>query len=259
MPETPHHAFEMTVSLRDHVTETMRLQIKEYMEKNCLWYALKAETGESGKCHLHGYLVFEICNSVRGGGAKTISNLKRSLALGCPTLQNYLVETPSQYALFIKTGTSTQFVAEYLQKEAELSVHKLPEDLQMLQPYFADLQAKKPKNPGYDAARKQYLNEEREYPATHESVWEFLNYHMFVDEEAESAMTVMADLRKLREKCIFLLAYINGEALPMPNFTGCKRPSAGDTRFCPRCEDEGRDVPGLLGPREQFCKICKKY
>lgn len=258
MPETPHHAFELTISLKDHVTETIRQEVKDFMKNNCLWYALKAETGESGKCHLHGFLVFEIVNAVRGSGAKTISNLKRMMCNACRVLGASIVEN-SPYGLFIKTGTSSQFVAEYIQKEAELSWFLMPDDLQMLQPYFADLQAKKPKNPGYDSARKQYLAEDREFPATHESVWEFLNYHMFVDENAETAMTVIADLRKIREKCVLLLAYINGEALPMPNFTGCKRPAASDTRFCPRCEEEGRDVPGLLAPREQFCKLCKKY
>lgn len=258
MPETPHHAFELTISLADHVTETMREEVKAYMKEHCLWWAIKAEEGENGKVHLHGFLIFE--RSTRGSndnaGAKTISNLRRSLTNNCKTLGAYLVTAPSKFAMVLASGKSDVFVAEYLQKEAQLTACFLPEDLQVLSPYFSDMMAEKPSNPEYARWITMYKEEEREYPCTFESLWSFFSYHM-THYDPTKQFRIPMKKADIAWRCEVLQAMINQTDLPLPGQNARNtQDHMKPPRVCPRCIEKGRDIPNELEPRKQFCNFC---
>lgn len=262
MPEVPHYSFKYTLSTECEVRGSWTQEIVNYLDKHTLWYALVAELGENLKTHLHFACVFEIQdNNVSASkGAKTISNFKRQILGMCPNLALYLSDHPSKYAVSVQTLKSDEWIASYLQKEEELKYFRLPKDLAELQPYFADLQKTKPKNPEYDNWRDMYESEGRPSPATFESVWIFFNEHMYLP--GLTPLKIMTDNKKLKERTNGLLHYLNGT---IPQLIGNKRSSSDagssvfDSRVCPRCIEADYDVPNLLGPREQYCIRCKKY
>lgn len=263
MPETPHHAIELTVSLADNITATMYDELKEYQRKKCLWYALKAENGESGKTHIHGAFVYEIVHygDTQGGG-RTLSNFKREVTNHCPVLKQYLVDNPSKFALVAGSMKSDQFIAEYLQKEGELSWFNLPQDLQLLNTYFSDLQVIKPKNPEFEAWKNMYEAENRELPCSFESAWKFFGEHMYVPMEVAKVIKIVSDKKKLSERCESFMCYLNMEVPELPKkrkFNDADSKASYNCRVCPRCIENDYDAPNILDPREQFCKRCKKY
>ena len=141
---------------------------------------------------------------------------------------------------------------------------KLPKDLAELKPYFADLQKDKPKNPEFEQWTKMYEDDKRPIPTTFEDMWNFFGEHMYVRQEEGKEIKIVADPKKLTERVKAMVCYINMEVPQMPQSILGKRTasasSCGDfVRYCPRCEDADRDVPNILGPREQFCLLCKKY
>lgn len=228
---------------------------------------MKHEVGENYKLHIHVAFIYEIQDSASQGGAKVKSNVLRTIRNHCPTLANYLADNPSRYAVSCPPLTSDEWIATYLQKEGELLYSKLPLDLAELKPYFPDLQAAKPKNPEFETWRKMYEDGKRPIPATFEDIWTFFGEHMYMPQEQGKEIKIVADPKKLTERCKALKCYINLEVPDLPKSICGKRkefldddPSTwGNQRQCPRCIDKDKDVPNILLPREQFCIECKKY
>lgn len=216
MPETPHHALELHISFRSHITGTITDEVLKYLDNYTLWYAIKHELGDNGKVHLHCGLVKEI--AVAGedinpkAGAVTASNFKRALLRRCPHLQTAANDS-SVFGIVVAPMKSDVLIAEYMQKEGDLKYFNMPADLVELTPYFADLQAKKPKNADYADWAKIYDKEQRPLPATQETVWEFLGHHMYVKND----MKIVADRKKMMERTDALVAFINMEAPPLPS------------------------------------------
>ena len=156
MPEVPHHALELHISLRCDVTGTITDEVLKYLNNYTLWYAMKHELGENGKVHLHCGIVKEVATNVVNpkAGAQTASNFKRALLRRCPMLQD--AANDANYGIVVAPMKSDVFIAEYMQKEGGLVYFKTPCDLAELTPYFADLQAKKPKNAEYTEWTKMY-------------------------------------------------------------------------------------------------------
>lgn len=258
MPSTPHHSFEFHLSVADHIRSSWTQEILAYCKTECLWYALKHEEGDNEKLHLHAALVFEIQTATSTGGAKTADNLKRALRLRSPSLRDYLEENPSRYSIVVAPLKSDEFIASYMQKEGELKYYNLPKDLLELKPYFAELQIK-PINPEYDKWSKMYDADNLEVPATFESVWKFFGRHMNDPSVShDQQIKVVADKKKLSERCEALTHFINGSIPEMPQSKKRKSTDEG-VRFCPRCIDRDRDAPNILRAREQFCDLCKNY
>jgi len=213
MPETPHHALELHLSLNVDVVATWFNEIKAFCMRQCVWYAIKHELGENGKVHIHVAMIFEIVhNNTLSGGAKTIYNLKVSVKKHCPCLNRYLSDNPSAYALVVCSMKSDEFIAEYLQKEGSLKYFNLPSDLIELRPYFADLKAKKIRNPEYEGWAALYKDENRKLPATHETSWEFFSEHMYI----ESDMKIVSDPKRIKERVIAFTSFVNGSIPEMP-------------------------------------------
>lgn len=262
MPEVPHYCFKYTLSTNCDVRGSWTQELLSYATNNTLWYALKHETGEQYKLHIHFAFVYEIQDSQSNGGAKTASNVKRTIMNACPTLKDYLMDNPSRYAVTCPPLKSDEWIASYLQKEDELVYYNLPSDLAELKPYFSDLQKEKPKNPEFEAWLKMYEEEHRPQPATFEDVWKFFGEHMYQPQKSGYEIKIVADPKKLTERVKALKCFINSEVPEMPKSMLGKRDnesSFGDARFCPRCEENGRDAPNLLEYRQQFCNLCKKY
>ena len=66
-------------------------------------------------------------------------------------------------------------------------------------------------------------------PATFDSVWEFLGFHMYVAND----MKIVADKKKVNDRTDALVAFINAEAPPAPSN---KRKASEEPvpRACPR-------------------------
>ena len=140
--------------------------------------------------------------------------------------------------------------------------HNLPKDLIELKPYFAELQIK-PKNPEFHHWAQMYDADQGVVPSTFESVWTFFGHHMYSPHiEQDKQIKIVADPKKLTERCHALVCYINGSVPEMPKSQKRKapddRPSEG-VRFCPRCIAKDKDAPNILQPREQYCSGCKAY
>ena len=254
MPETPHHAFQIHISLESDFLGSMTEELISYFKTNTLWYALKHETGESGKLHCHSVCIFEIQTAASTGGAKTIGNLKRSIRTACPKLRQFLEDHPSRYAVVVQSLKSDELICEYLQKESELKYYKLPSDMCELKPYFADMQKEKPLNPEFDKWEKMYMEEKREIPCTFDSSWDFFSDHM----DVKNDMKKVCDPRKFNERVNVFVCHINKERRQKP----LKRPNSGPVeglRICPRCTEKDVTHPQILEPREQYCRNCKLY
>ncbi len=264
MPETPHHSFEFHLSTTDDIRGSWTHEIHQFCDTHLLWFAFKHEKGENGKLHLHLAAVREICDSTTNGGAMTASNFKRFLISKCPTLKSYLAEKGSPHSIVCPPMKSDQFIAEYMQKEGSLKYFKIPRDLFELQPYFADMQAKKAVNPEYDHWEKSYLKEKRPMPVTYDSSFHFMYDHMYLERD----MKIVLEPRKLKYRVQHFVQYVNRDAYVAPKLTA---PSQGieldrtnpnseyHFRTCPRCIAKDVDAPNLLMPKEQFCSGCKKY
>lgn len=247
MPETPHHAFEVHISLSTHLTGSVTEELTSYLKGYTLWHALKHELGDNGKLHAHIAIVKEIASAEPDpkAGATTASNMKRHLLRRCPKLQDLLND--NKYGMVTAPMKSDVLIAEYLQKEGDLVYVNLPADLAELTPYFADLQKAKPKNTDYTDWSNMYEKDKCEFPATHETVWAFLCDHMYVVND----MKVVADKKRLMERCEALTAFINKEIPEMPS---AKRARAEEPkeRYCPN----GRPWCQSFGPLAKYRKQC---
>ena len=102
MPETPHYAFKYTLSPDCDILATWTEELLNWARANCVWYALKHEVGENGKLHIHFAFVIEIQTSTTNGGAKTGSNVKRTIANAFPNLKEYLIWSSDHISLISK-------------------------------------------------------------------------------------------------------------------------------------------------------------
>jgi len=265
MPGALHRSYEIHISLADDIRASFTSELESYFKNNCIWYAMKHEIGESGKLHLHAVFVFEILTATTNGGAKTKYNVERTIQPHYPQFKQYLLDHPSKYAVVMAPLKSDDFV-EYMQKEGEFTYSKLPKDMLEIRPYFADMQAKKPKNSEYDSWETLYKDENRDLPADYESVWNFFSEHMYI----ENDMRLVSDPKRFRERVSSFVHFVNKTVPPPP--VSFKRPRLNEfgfdqrdwdknyaSRVCPRCEAQGRDAPNLLEPRQQFCAACKRY
>lgn len=259
MPETPHYAFKYTLSPDTEIRATWTQELIGWAKHNCVWYALKHETGDNGKLHLHFAFVIEIQTSSNHAGAKTGSNVKRTIMNACPNLKEYLMDNPSRYAVSCPPLHSDEWITTYMQKEGSLMYHQLPSDHLELRPYFSDLQANKVNNPQYEKWYKMYEKDRRPTPATLESIWTFFGDYMYKRDASES-IKIVEDPRILMNRVRAFKSYMNMEVPEMPSsITGVKPIKYEAARFCPRCMERDRDAPNILGYREQFCPACKNY
>lgn len=267
MPEKCHHAFEYTLSTPDEIRGTWTRELVNFCKNHLLWYKMKHELGENEKLHLHIACVLEIASVHKNGGAQTASNFKRFLLKRCPILSEYLANYGSIHSVVCAPMRSSVFIAEYLNKEslwyfedAPADYQCLPGDLNELRPYFADMQREKQQNPEYDKWEKMYIHEDNIIPATPATVWDFMQYH-FHD---RNDIKIVADNKKLKERCVALSAHINKEIPDNPFHSAKKQKtygseSSGFDRICPRCVAKDVDAPNFCGYRQQFCDGCKKY
>lgn len=272
MPETPHHSFQIHLSLDTDIRGTWTKEFNNWLSCCGLWYAMKHELGENGKVHIHAVIIYEIQTSTNNGGAKVISRVKSQMKAYSPMLRLYMEEHPSKYALVVQTLKSDELIAEYMQKEEELYVFELPSDLAQLKPYFADMQTAKPKNPEYELWARMYKDENRTMPATPETVWNFFGEHMYVD--SKMPIKIVSDPKRLKERVMSTVFFINKEAPDFVTiFGGTKRLKLSPTitndpnhpqtteenytgpraRFCNRCNEV------LVEGRYQFCDRCVEY
>lgn len=243
MPETPHHAFELTISPRDHTTGSITKELHDYLKNHTLWYAMKHETGENGKVHIHVGFVFEIGDRSENpkAGARTASSAKRTIIRYSPAL-SAAVSSSGGHAVLCTPMRSDRFI-EYLQKEGDLQYHDLPLDITELRNYFADLLGKKLENSDYIKWGKMYEDDKYPIPVNPRVAWDF-----FQDKFATNEIRIVADKKKLMDRCVAFTAHMNRERAPNPfEEKPKKRPLE---RICPQCEI----TP--LQYRKQLCGPC---
>ena len=243
MPEASHHAFEMTISTKDHTTGSMTKELTVYLENHTLWYALKHETGENGKVHIHIAIVYEIGDRSDNprAGARTASSAKRTIIRYCPALLAG-VSASGGHAVLVTPMRSDRFI-EYLQKEGDLVIFDLPVDLTEIRPYFADLLGKKQENADYTKWGSMYEQAKYPIPVTAKHAWDF-----FQDKFASNDIRIVADKKKLMDRCVAFTAHMNRERAPNPfEEKPQKRPLE---RICPQCKIEP------LQYRKQLCGGC---
>ena len=260
MPEVPHHAHEMTINTPGEWTATFTREVVAFLETWCAFFALKHEIGENGKLHVHLGIILEMCTSRTNGGAKTASNLKTFMLKRCPTLSAHIVDKGTKYSFVTAPMKSDIWIAEYLQKDGELQYKLLPDDLNELRPYFADMLAKKLQNPDYDKWASMYIQEEYPLPASGEFVWKFFHAHMHLENDVK----IVADKKKLRDRCDAVVAHINKDVTVNDNpYLSLKRGRTekyDEVRICPRCAENRPDKdPMILEFRAQYCELCRKY
>lgn len=274
MGGTPIYAHCLTMSTNIDFLGSWTEEVHKWMKKHTMWYAIKVEEGDGEahqkKLHLHAGFVFEIATNVNGDlpyvGAKRCDNLKASFyKTHFPLFTEYVTSQPAgtKYALEVHPMSSDHWLSTYMRKEGEMVYHRLPADYQELMPYFADLQSKKKQyNPQYDVWMNMYHADGREEPATIESLMKFFLEHMHIVPYCiDNPIMAVTDNRKLMERCKNLKVHINQE-IDFDDFmpkTKRARNVIEDLRQCPRCIEKDKDVPNILGPREQFCFACKKY
>lgn len=272
MPETPHHSFQLHISLAVDILGTWTNELHRWASRNCLWYAIKHELGENDKVHIHMVVIYEIQTSTNSGGAKVISRVKSQMFSNCPELRDWMTVNPSRFALVVQSLKSDELIAEYMQKETILKYHDLPQDLAQLKPYFADMQTNKPKNPEYEVWAAMYKSDNQIMPATLESVWNFFGHHMYA--ESTTPIKILSDPKRLKERVMSTMLFINKTApdfasifggtkrlkLTDPNQEGYVVSARDELRFCPRCPVNRPDRdPQHLTHRQQFCENCVGY
>lgn len=253
MPNAHHHALHITVSPGGHVLGSWTAEYIAFI-KSCpglLWYALKHEVGANDQLHVHIAFVFEICSSATQGGAKRTQYFRDHFIKKCPLTAEYAATHGNKHTVLCAQLKSTEFIAEYIQKEGLLKYSHLPDDLLELRPYFSDLQAAKVMNPDFESWSKLYAEDSMPMPATPSHVWIFLTAHM----HERSDIKVVTDRKRLMERCIALSQFINKEVDLSSNPFDKKR-KADDVvgpRMCPRCDQRP------VAYRCQYCDECKNY
>lgn len=240
MPEKKHHAHHLDFSFDHDWKATYTAEILRYCEKYPIWYAAKHELGQNGKLHFHLVVVDEILTKLGDSekdGASTASNKKSHLLRRCPILNAMLANHGSRYSVCAHPCKSDLFI-EYMQKEGDLVYYKLPKDIVEMRPYFADLQANKPLSSDYEKWASMYAQDGRQAPATFESVWQFFGEHMYDIAKYKGDIKVVADAKKLTERCDAMICYLNQSVPAMPRKRAEKPTTSKEscTSVCTECE-----------------------
>jgi len=216
MPEKKHHAHHLDFSFAFDWRGSWTDEVLDYLKKYTLWYAAKHETGQNGKVHLHVVMVNEILSNTGSDhdGAMTASNRKAHMLRRCPTIQAFLAEHGSKHSICAHPCRSDKFI-EYMQKEGDLVYHKLPKDIVEMRPYFADLLANKPLSSDYEKWANMYRTDLRAPTPTFEDMWQFFGEHMY-NPAYNGDIKVVADMKKLTERCEAMVHYVNGTVPSLP-------------------------------------------
>jgi len=239
------HCFGYNMSLKTDMTDVECKMFAAECEK-ANYYAYSFERDKNGKLHAHAATIFFNART-----AWNISNpWKHSVKWG-PTM----VANNIDHALTVVSLSSQEFITNYMQKDGEMSGFNLPSNFEEIQHLFPDITATKKKsvNPEYERWEKSYLAEERELPATTDSVKQFFYTHFFVEQD----LKIEKDPRRLDQRCEMLTMFINKDATLPP----AKRFKSAEpaVRFCPDCLAEEKENPSILQYREQKCILHKKY
>lgn len=273
--ESVHHAYVGCLSMERHLHATEYEEIVSFAKRNGFYYAVKAEDTNcisemgwitnleetAGKVHCHWVQIREFATyshdtKDRRYGAIRKSHLREDFMKQCPAIAAAISKSQfaQKFALMFAQMTSDHAVA-YLNKESLLKCHNLPADLVVLRPYIS-LKEERKYNPEDDAHEKAYEKLGYCIPATFESVWSYLNYRMYEQNDCKRIKREH-DLISFTDN---LLAAINKTSRPIPKSRKTSHADSCGVRYCPRCIDEDRTngCPAVLGYREQFCPMHKK-
>lgn len=257
----PHRSWFATLSVAIDCLATWTQELKRFCENHCIFWAIKHESGENGKLHIHFIMIFEIVsNGTKSGGAKTKARLTDSIKNASPNLREYLIEHPSNHSLVLLPLLADKVIMEYMQKESTLKYFELPKDTIELQPYFAELQKAKVSNPEFDAYASDYKDRDLEMPCTIESSWDYFATRTTVENNLKAKL----DPRQKIWRANHFVHHINGTKEPMP--VSLKRKSDDHPGYAATCngthtKSSGEIIPcwNLKPYRKQYCDKCVGY
>lgn len=201
-------AFNLTVSVRENISDACIKALKTFIKKVCLWYYIVLERGESGKLHMHACLFFKDSRDKK----KLRENIWDRF------VKPYHSTSIGRIAVHIQAMPGTKWIDEYLLKEEGVEVLE-----QVLPPAKADLEEfiptqevqdmlikaaekeQKSTDPFYamhEVAYKQWLHENT-WVSSSQTAHEYFQWRMFVKKDQR----VVADSRRVHQMAVALHKY----------------------------------------------------
>lgn len=214
-------AFKFTLSLNKNVSGTQYECLKEWIQKEFFYYAIKVEdvNGE-GKIHVHGIGFKDFATKdtpekdYRYLAVRTDNAVDRFVTFSSNTIQwQKNSHGFKMYNLHSDEGEA------YLEKETLLNFHRLPADRVLLRQYYKEITAPKPKNPEYTAHIAKYEEMGYPLPATWQTVQDYYNERCFVLNDLQ----VITDDTRRKALKLQILLRLNGEGYSDPDPTFKKR------------------------------------
>lgn len=197
-------AFNLTVSVKDDISEECIKAIKKWLNKNVKWVHCVVEQ-ETSKRHLHAALFFSEPRDKK----KLRENLWER------QVKPFHANSIGRIAVHIQAAPGRKWIDEYLQKEdnVEVILSVLPEDKAELDEYFpseetqAILMSAKDKTVDcfyatHEVVYKEWLHENTWVSST-QTAHEYLCMRMFVRKD----MRVIADSRRCHQIAVALHKY----------------------------------------------------
>lgn len=230
MPEAYRYAHAVTLSLDHSLTDEECVEFIRLCQK-ADWYAVVFENDANGRKHAHAGLIYKT--------ARKPGNVKAGTFL-CSKL---LVDAGAAgaHALKVKAMITDQWIANYMQKDGDLTIHNLPDSFEQVRHYFPDTAVVKSMNPEMERWERMYNEDKCPHPVTTELAMEFFLTHMNVKRD----LKVLVDRKKLTERCTAFAMFVNG-SVEFPEPKARKKADGKSTRgkecgcmFCTSgCPDE---------------------
>lgn len=219
MPENTFHAWQHTYSPGHHVSPTEYHEIIEFCKKEYYYYAIKAEDvcGE-GKVHVHFMGVKEKADysenttDLRYGASRKshILDLKTGrFWKQCPNITKSIEN--KKYGM-VMCKLDSDLLIEYYNKETALVTYNLPDDMCIIRPLLAQINAEKVENNDILNHCAKYKDMKYPLPATSKSVWEYLNCRWFELNDLKLTKQEIHQVALTRS----ILCMLNQTALEMP-------------------------------------------
>lgn len=198
MPESYRYAFAVTLSLDHSLTPDEQKMFKSTIKDQVKdgWYAVVFEEDDNGRLHAHAGQIFQ--------WARTCGNVRRGSWWKHSYWGPILAE--NKYGIKVKEMQSDHWIANYMQKDGQLTCCNMPQNFEDVKQYFPDTNtAKKSCNPEFERWERMYVEEKRLLPCTRESVEEFFTDHFYVMND----LRIVTDPKKMCERCYALASFIN--------------------------------------------------
>jgi len=196
----PHrYAFAVTLSTASDISDALYTDFIRICKK-AKYYAIVCELDSNGVKHAHAGLLYSM--------ARRSDNVYSGTFAACKTFVDLVNDCGGQikHAVKVKEMQSDAWIANYMQKDAPIDLHNLPDDFEELRFFFPDTAVKRTANPEFERWERMYTNEKRPPYASKESVRAFFDDHFYRTRD----LKVCDDPRRLTNRINALVNFING-------------------------------------------------